>query len=354
MFYWALKHSCLKLQRVSCSVSIPIPIQISVPFSVPICVPIYILTHKKNPSFFYQRIQNIHNINNIKNIHNIKNKKNEDFYFDYDEDQKILERIQNDEMENVLDITDEKNFLKIKKKYLKLLKKYHPDAYLNEQNEFRKKNKEEIFRQIYKRYKAINKENIESYESDESYESEFENYDNVYNNVYDNDRDRIYESTYEEEDDRKERMERYKRYAEGKRTDISNINVEAYTLASICVVFVGVFFLCLYLPFNVKPDKEEFYEYDEKRKIEIVSCFYNPVLQRYEYFPKTFSPPLPDQLYYFYKTNFPNLPIDENILKINRFEIIKLPKNKAKKARLVYDNTHNELIYIKRKKIKET
>lgn len=353
MFCWALKHSRLKLQKVSGSISVPIsvsisntisntiPIQTSFPFSVPICVPICIVTHKKDYPFFYQRIQNIHS------------KKNEDFYFDYGEDQKILERIRNDEMENVLEITDDKNFLKIKKKYLKLLKKYHPDAYLNEQNELRKKNKEEIFLQIYKRYKAINKENIESFEPFESYESsesEFENY----GNVYDNDSDRIYESAYEEEDDRKERMERYKRYAEGKRTDISNVNVEAYTLASICAVFVGVFFLCLYLPFNIKPDKEEFYEYNEKRKIEIVPCFYNPVLQRYEYFPKTFSPPLPDQLYYFYKTNFPDLPIDENILKINHFEVIKLPKNKAKKARLVYDNKHNQLIYIKRKKIKET
>ncbi|SBS80032.1 conserved Plasmodium protein, unknown function, partial [Plasmodium ovale curtisi] len=90
----------------------------------------------------------------------------------------------------------------------------------------------------------------------------------------------------------------------------------------------------------------------------------------------------------FYKQNFPDLPVDEDILKLQRFEIIKctfakdnesisniiemhaelehfmsandlaysacnlhsLPKNRAKKCRLVYDLKTNELIFLKKKK----
>lgn len=41
-------------------------------------------------------------------------------------------------------------------KYLKLLRAYHPDTYMKEKNEKRKKMKEDIFLQIYTKYKNFN------------------------------------------------------------------------------------------------------------------------------------------------------------------------------------------------------
>ncbi|EAA17413.1 hypothetical protein [Plasmodium yoelii yoelii] len=91
------------------------------------------------------------------NFHNTTNhQKNVNEYFDYNEDYKLLKRLQNDDFHDVLDIKGDQNVLKIKKKYLKLLRAYHPDTYMKEKNEKRKKMKEEIFLQIYTKYKNFN------------------------------------------------------------------------------------------------------------------------------------------------------------------------------------------------------
>ncbi|CRH03059.1 conserved Plasmodium protein, unknown function [Plasmodium relictum] len=259
--------------------------------------------------------------------HNVANEKNTNNYFDYNEDYKLLKRLQNNEIDDILNINDERNILKIKKKYLKLLKAYHPDAYMKEKNEKRKKNKEEIFLQIYKKYKNISKE---------------------YQNTYDT--EIIDESIYENEEEKSDRLEKYKRYSEGKRNDINNKYLEIYILISILLTFCIVFLICIYLPFDIDIDKEEFYDDTDDNKVEIVSCFYNPAMKRYEYFSDNFLPPHPYQLYYFYKNKFPSLSLDENILKLKHFEVVKLPKNRAKKARLLYDKKKDELIFLKKKK----
>ncbi|SCL99220.1 conserved Plasmodium protein, unknown function [Plasmodium chabaudi adami] len=279
----------------------------------------------------YNIIENhIFNIRCI-NFHNTTNhQKNVNEYFDYNEDYKLLKRLQNSDLLDVLDIKDDKDGLKIKKKYLKLLRAYHPDTYMKEKNEKRKKMKEEIFIQIYTKYK---------------------NFSNQYDMHKPSDFD---ESIYENEEDKEERLERYKRYSEGKRNDINTKNIELYILITILLIFVTVFLICAYLPFNANPTREELCEAAETyEKVQIVSCFYNPVMKRYEYLSSEyFIPPTPQQLYYFYKNNFPNLDIEEDILNMRRFEIVKLPKNRAKKCRLVYDLKTNELIFLK-KKIKE-
>ncbi|CAD2084505.1 conserved Plasmodium protein, unknown function [Plasmodium vinckei lentum] len=202
------------------------------------------------------------------NFHNTTNhQKNVNEYFDYNEDYKLLKRLQNNDLLDVLDIKDDKDGLKIKKKYLKLLRAYHPDTYMKEKNEKRKKMKEDIFIQIYTKYK---------------------NFSNQYDIHKSNDFD---ESIYENEEDK-------------------------------------VFLICAYLPFNANPTREELCEAAETyEKVQIVSCFYNPVMKRYEYLSSEyFIPPTPQQLYYFYKNNFPNLDIEEDILNMKRFEIIKVEK----------------------------
>ncbi|CRG93341.1 conserved Plasmodium protein, unknown function [Plasmodium gallinaceum] len=271
-------------------------------------------TNIKNKYFIYFSFCNVYNEKNIN-------------YFDYDEDLKLLKRLQNNEIDDILNINDERNILKIKKKYLKLLKVYHPDVYMKEKNEKRKKNKEEIFLQIYKKYKSINEK---------------------YQNTYDTDIND--ESIYENEEEKSERLEKYKRYSEGKRNDVNHKYLEIYILIGILSTFCVVFLICIYLPFNIDNYKEEFHDSSENNKVEILSCFYNPAMKRYEYFSDNFLPPHPYQLYHFYKNMFPNLSLDEDILKLKYFEVVKLPKNRAKKARLLYDKKRNELIFLKKKK----
>ncbi|SBT87108.1 conserved Plasmodium protein, unknown function [Plasmodium malariae] len=260
------------------------------------------------------------------NLHNATtNEKNANNYFDYNEDYKLLKRLQTNDLGGILDIKDEKSALK---KYLKLLKLYHPDTYMKEKNEQRKKNKEEIFLQIYNKYKYFSKQ-----------------YENLHKSeIFD-------EAFYENEEERSERLERYRRYTEGKRIDTDLKHIEVYILMSILLIFFAVFFICAYLPFNINCIRDEFYDTTEGGEhAQMVSCFYNPIMKRYEYLTGSFIPPKPEQLYYFYKNNFPNLFLDEDILKLKRFEIVKLPKNRAKKCRLVYDLKTNELIFLKKKK----
>ncbi|KJP84985.1 hypothetical protein AK88_05380 [Plasmodium fragile] len=154
-------------------------------------------------------------------------------YVDYDEDRKLLERLQRDQ----LDVGDHRDALKIKKKYLKLLRLYHPDTYINEKNEQRRKQKEEIFLHIYRHYNSF----TEQYD------------DHLYKADYTD------ESVCETEQDREERLERYRRYSEGKRNDVSHFhkNVEIYILVIILVTFGGVLLVCVYLPFDVNTRREE-------------------------------------------------------------------------------------------------
>ncbi|SBT75288.1 conserved Plasmodium protein, unknown function [Plasmodium ovale] len=262
-------------------------------------------------------------------LHNgTKGEKKAKNYVDHEEDHKLLKRLKRNEMEDMLGNNDERNALKIKKKYLKLLRLYHPDTYMKEKNEKKKKVKEEIFLLVYKKYKNFSKQ-----------------YDNMYKSEI------IDEAIYENEEEKSERLERYKRYSEGKRNDANHKHVEVYILAGILLTFVTVFFICAYLPINISTTRDEIYDNTESNeKVQMVSCFYNPVMKRYEYLSSGFIPPSPHQLYYFYKQNFPDLSVDEDILKLQRFEIIKLPKNRAKKCRLVYDLKTNELIFLKKKK----
>ncbi|CAA9986317.1 conserved Plasmodium protein, unknown function [Plasmodium knowlesi strain H] len=247
-------------------------------------------------------------------------------YFDYDEDCKLLERLQREE----LDVDDQRDALKIKKKYLKLLQMYHPDTYINEKNEQRKKQKEEIFLQIYRHYKNFTQQ-----------------YDHLYKSDFTD------ESVLESEQERDERLERYKRYSEGKRNDMSHFhkNVEIYILVIILVTFGGVLLVCVYLPFDVNTLREELCDIaDSGESAQVVPCFYNPVMKRYEYLSPGYSPPHPHQLYYFYKNNFPELFVDDDLLKLSRFEVVQLPKNRAKKCRLVCDMKTSELIFLKKTK----
>ncbi|GAW79092.1 hypothetical protein, conserved [Plasmodium gonderi] len=251
-------------------------------------------------------------------------------YFDYNEDCELLKRLENDKLEDLTHIADHKDALKIKKKYLKLLRQHHPDTYINEKNEQRKKHKEEIFRKIYTQYKNFSKQ-----------------YDHMHKSEI------IDETIYESEEEKSERLERYKRYSEGKRNDIlHNIKYsEVYILISILLTFGLVLLICIYLPFNINTVHDELYDSTENgENAEVVSCFYNPVMKRYEYLSGDYIPPHPHQLHYFYKNNFPDLFVDDDILKLNRFEIVQLPKNRAKKCRLVYDLKTNELIFLRKKK----
>ncbi|ANQ06074.1 Uncharacterized protein PCOAH_00003540 [Plasmodium coatneyi] len=247
-------------------------------------------------------------------------------YFDYDEDCKLLERLQREE----LDVDDHRDALKIKKKYLKLLRLYHPDTYINEKNEQRKKRKEEIFLQIYRYYKSFTQQ-----------------YDHLYKS------DLTDESVLETEQERDERIERYRRYSEGKRNDVSHFqkNVEIYILVIILVTFGGVLLVCVYLPFDVNTFREELCDGAESgESAQVVPCFYNPVMKRYEYLSAGYTPPHPHQLYHFYKNNFPELYVDDDLLKLSRFEVVQLPKNRAKKCRLVCDMKTSELIFLKKTK----
>ncbi|KMZ89216.1 hypothetical protein PVBG_03566 [Plasmodium vivax Brazil I] len=66
----------------------------------------------------------------------------------------------------------------------------------------------------------------------------------------------------------------------------------------------------------------------------------------------------------FYKRNFPELFVDDDLLKLRRFEVVQvqstggtsrrggsvLPKTRAKKCRLVFDVRTNELVFLKKTK----
>ncbi|GAB64587.1 hypothetical protein PCYB_021560 [Plasmodium cynomolgi strain B] len=253
-------------------------------------------------------------------------------YFDYDQDCKLLRRLQKGELD--VDewghVDDHRDVLKIKKKYLKLLRLYHPDTYVSEKNEQRKKRKEEIFLHVYRHYKSFTQQ-----------------YDHLYKSDIND------ESVYETEQERGERLERYRRYSEGMRNDVSHFhkNVEIYILVTILVTFGGVLLVCVYLPFDVNTFREELCDgADSGESAQVIPCFYNPVMKRYEYLPSGYAPPHPHQLYYFYKNNFPELFVDDDLLKLSRFEVVQLPKNRAKKCRLVYDIKKNELIFLKKTK----
>ncbi|SOV20527.1 conserved Plasmodium protein, unknown function [Plasmodium sp. DRC-Itaito] len=265
-----------------------------------------------------------------KNITN-ENKEQIKHYEEYKEDCNILKRLRKNDFTHILNDDDKKDINKLKRKLLKLLKDYHPDMYIKDKNVERKKKKEEIFIEIYNKYKNIDKD--------------FQHMG--FSDIID-------ESIYEDEDERNERIEKYKRYSEGKRKDITTKHVEMYIVISILLTFGLVFSICVYLPFNGSSyDLEHIYENIEERKDDnVVTCFYNPIMRRYEYLPKNknYIPPNPRQLYNFYKNNFPELPIDKDILKLKHFEMIKLPKNRAKKCRLFYDMKTNELIFLKKKK----
>ncbi|EUD64744.1 hypothetical protein C922_04888 [Plasmodium inui San Antonio 1] len=227
-------------------------------------------------------------------------------YFDYDQDSKLLGRLQKGQLD-VDDwghVDDHRDALKIKKKYLKLLRLYHPDTYVSEKNEQRKKRKEEIFLQIYRQYKSFT-----------------QHYDHLYKS------DLTDESVCETEEERDERLERYRRYSEGKRNDVSHFhkNVEIYILVMILVTFGGVLLLCVFLPFDVNIGREELCDgADSGESAQVVPCFYNPVMKRYEYLSGGYVPPHPHQLYYFYKNNFPDLFVDDDLLKLSRFEVVQV------------------------------
>ncbi|SBS93035.1 conserved Plasmodium protein, unknown function, partial [Plasmodium ovale curtisi] len=179
-------------------------------------------------------------------LHNgTKGEKKAKNYFDHEKDHKLLKRLKRNEMEDMLGNNDEGNALKIKKvlreqtcviyhKYLKLLRLYHPDTYMKEKNEEKKKVKEEIFLLVYNKYKNFRKQ-----------------YDNLYKSEI------IDEAIYENEEEKSERLERYRRYSEGKRNDANHKHVEVYILAGILITFVTVFFICAYLPLNISTTREE-------------------------------------------------------------------------------------------------
>ncbi|CAI7717908.1 DnaJ domain-containing protein, putative [Plasmodium vivax] len=253
-------------------------------------------------------------------------------YFDYDQDCKLLGRLQRGELDadDWGHVADQRDALKIKKKYLKLLRLYHPDTYVSEKNERRKKRKEEIFLQIYRHYKSFT-----------------QRYDHLYKSGLAD------ESVWEAEQERDERLHRYRRYSEGKRNDMPHLhkNVEAYILLSILLTFGGVLLVCVYLPFEVNTLREELRDdADYGEAAQVVPCFYNPVMKRYEYLSGGYAPPHPHQLYHFYKRNFPELFVDDDLLKLRRFEVVQLPKTRAKKCRLVFDVRTNELVFLKKTK----
>ncbi|KYO03416.1 hypothetical protein PRSY57_0106400 [Plasmodium reichenowi] len=277
--------------------------------------------HLKNNYFIHMSYQHMTN----------EKKEEIKYYEEYKEDCNILSSLRKNDFKHILNDDDKKDINKLKRKLLKLLKDYHPDMYIKEKNVERKKKKEEIFIEIYNKYKNIDRD--------------FEQMG--FSDIID-------ESIYEDEDDRNERIEKYKRYSEGKRKDIATKHIEMYIVISILLTFGLVFSICVYLPFKGSSyDLEHIYENVEERKDDnVVTCFYNPIMRRYEYLPqnRNYIPPNPRQLYNFYKNNFPELPIDEDILKLKHFEMIKLPKNRAKKCRLFYDVKTNELIFLKKKK----
>ncbi|VWU52111.1 conserved protein, unknown function [Hepatocystis sp. ex Piliocolobus tephrosceles] len=276
---------------------------------------------KKNSSIFIYNTK-------IRNIYTEGKNKND--IYEYNEDYRLLKRLQQNNNDDRLYTKNEEYILKEKKKYLKLIRLYHPDTYMKETNEQTKKIKEEIFILLYNKYKNFNKQ-CEDLNMSEG----------------------IDEFVYENEEEKNERMERYERYSEGKRNDVEHKHAEIYIIIGILFTFTIVFLICIYLPFNTNMDDEFYDENEINEKVQLVSCFYNPIMKRYEYLTDNFTPPSPQQLYYFYKNKIPNMSINDDILKLNSFEILKLPKNRAKKCRLVYDEKTGELIFLKKKKERE-
>lgn len=140
-------------------------------------------------------------------------------------------------------------------------------------------------------------------------------------------------------EEREARKERYRRYAEGERTDIPHDRMYVHWNFPVVIFVVGgIFYLCVKAPEWLDDSNAPHYcdPMHDDRSVPLVRAFHDPVQNRWERLPEGKDPPTPKALYAYYQNKRPDLfdEVDMRLLPKVALTVLQVPKTSAAKSNL--------------------